>query len=138
MADDPSLRGGPADVLEPEFPNPVPPERVPTAEFAAAQQVEPDVPPAPDSYFEAAGIPELAASVQRFSSASLSSSSLGELEIHAELHVYGRARPGRELFLFGRRVPLAPDGTFDIRRVLDPESLLLPLLMTGVESPTEG
>jgi hypothetical protein len=138
MADDPSLRGGPADVLEPEFPNTTRPERSSEAEFTAAQQVEVDVPPAPDTYFEAAGFPDLAATVKGFSSAALSSSALGELEIHAELHVYGRARPGRELFLFGRRVPLAPDGTFDIRRVLDPESLLLPLLMTGVESPTEG
>lgn len=136
MADDPSLRGGPADVLEPEFPNPVPPERVPTAEFAAAQQVEPDVPPAPDSYFEAAGFPDLAAAVKGFSSSALSSPSLGELEIHAELHVHGRVRPGRELFLFGRSIPLAPDGTFHVRQVLDPQSLLLPLLMTGVESPT--
>ncbi len=128
MADDPSLRGGLAEVLEPEFPNPAPLERAPAAQWAALQRVEPEVPPTPDVYFEAAGFPDLAVTAKRFSSSALSRSALGGLEIHAELHIRGSARPGRELFLFGRRIPLASDGTFDVRRVLDPESLLQPLL----------
>lgn len=136
MADDPSLRGGPAEVLEPEFPNPAPSQRPPAAQSAAVRRVEPAVPRAPDSYFEAAGFPDLKAAVERFSSAALSSSASGGLEIQVELHIQGRVEPGRELFLFGRRVSLAPDGTFDVRRELDPESLLLPLLLSGVESPT--
>ncbi len=128
MADDPSLRAGPAEVLEPEFPNPASLERAPAGQLAVLQRVGPEVSPAPDVYFEAAGFPDLAATAKCFSSAALSSSALGELEIHSELHIHGRARPGRELFLFGRRIPLASEGTFDVRRVLDPESLLQPLL----------
>lgn len=127
MADDPSLRSGPPEVLEPEFPNPAPLEQVPAVQPSAVQRVEPVVPPAPNAYFEALGFPDLTATARRHSSAVLSSSNLGELEIHVELHIHGRAKPGRELFLFGKRIPMAPDGTFDVRRVLDPESLLLPL-----------
>ncbi len=138
MAEDPSLRGGPAEALAPEFPNPASPERAMTAQSAVIQQLQPDVPPAPDSYFEVAGFPDLAATDQRFSSATLSGPIHGELEIHAELHIHGQARPGRELFLFGRCIPLAADGTFDVRQQLDSESLLLSSLMSGADSPIEG
>ena len=48
----------------------------------------------------------------------LSSFALGretvEFEINAELHVFGRVRPGTRLQLFGRPVTLRPDGTFSV------------------------
>lgn len=50
-----------------------------------------------------------------------------ELEVHVELHVYGRARPGARLELFGRRVKLRPDGSFSIRRPLPQGAVVLPL-----------
>jgi hypothetical protein len=65
---------------------------------------------------------------------SLSSFTLGpevELEINAELRIFGRARPNSTLNLFGRPVPLGPDGTFSITRELPNGALVLPLLLTG-------
>jgi hypothetical protein len=58
----------------------------------------------------------------------LSSSVLAQretlLEIHAELHVYGRARRDWELVLLGRRVPLAGDGSFELRQPIGVDTLL--------------
>ena len=68
---------------------------------------------------------------------SLSSSSLagapGLLEVHAELHVFGRAQPGSRLRIFGRPVALRPDGSFSVRRPLPAGALVLPL---ELEEPT--
>jgi hypothetical protein len=69
-----------------------------------------------------------------------SSATLGkggpDLEINAELHVHGRARPGSELTLFGRPVPLRPDGSFSIRRTLPEGAVIIPLVLEGSRPPT--
>jgi hypothetical protein len=52
-----------------------------------------------------------------------------QLEVNAELRVFGRARPGSELKLFGRRVALRPDGSFSITRPLPNGALVLTALL---------
>lgn len=68
---------------------------------------------------------------------SLSSFVLGretvQLEVLAELRVFGRARPGSELRLFGRRVAIRPDGSFSITRPLPNGALVLTALLSGGE-----
>ncbi len=63
----------------------------------------------------------------------LSSFSLGqeavELEVHAEIHVFGRTRPGRRLIIDGRPVTVRPDGTFSLRRPLPRGAVVLPLIV---------
>ncbi|MBK8210640.1 MAG: hypothetical protein IPK78_12420 [Rhodospirillales bacterium] len=63
----------------------------------------------------------------------LSSFALGreavEFEINAELHIFGRARPGTRLQLFGRPVTLRPDGSFSITRPLPNGALVLSSLL---------
>jgi hypothetical protein len=70
----------------------------------------------------------------------LSSYALGresvEFEINAELHIFGRARPGTRLQLFGRPVPLRPDGSFSVIRPLPNGALVLSSLL--VEGDDEG
>jgi hypothetical protein len=65
----------------------------------------------------------------------LSSYALGretvEFEVSAELHIFGRARPGTQLQLFGRKVPLRPDGTFSVIRPLPSGALILSSLLVG-------
>ncbi len=64
--------------------------------------------------------------------AAVSSFCLGpaaDFELNAELHVYGRTRPGATLSLFGRPVAVAPDGTFSVRRPLPNGALVLPVLL---------
>ncbi|MCB1070439.1 MAG: DUF4912 domain-containing protein [Verrucomicrobia bacterium] len=64
----------------------------------------------------------------------LSSSESGKkdvlLEVNAELHVYGRAKPNTELSLYGQKVRTRPDGTFSIRKPLPKGALVLPLTYT--------
>jgi hypothetical protein len=66
---------------------------------------------------------------------SLSSFALGretvELEINAELHIFGRTLPGRELHLFGRKVTVRPDGSFSISRPLPNGALIVSALLAG-------
>lgn len=68
----------------------------------------------------------------------LSSYALGrervEFEINAELHIFGRARVGTDLSLFGRKVTLRPDGTFSITRPLPSGALVLSSLLVGDDS----
>lgn len=54
-----------------------------------------------------------------------------DFEVNAELRVFGRARPGSHLVLFGRPVPLRPDGTFSVVRPLPRGALLLSSLLIG-------
>lgn len=65
----------------------------------------------------------------------LSSSESGKpqvlLEVNAELHLYGRAKPNTELSLYGQKVRTRPDGTFSIRKPLPKGALVLPLTFTG-------
>ena len=49
-----------------------------------------------------------------------------DLEVHVELHIYGKTRPHRELTLYGEKVVAGPDGTFSIRRQLPDGSMTLP------------
>jgi hypothetical protein len=74
---------------------------------------------------------------------SLSSSALagapGLLEVHAEVHVFGWARPGSRLRVFGRPVALRPDGSFSVRRPLPEGALVLPLeLLPPAEDSEAG
>ena len=66
---------------------------------------------------------------------SLSSFALGreqvEFEINAELHIFGRAKAGTQLHLFGRKVTLRPDGTFSISRPLPNGALVLSSLLVN-------
>lgn len=82
-----------------------------------------------------AGNPQAASSME--SVLTVSSFALGtelvDLEINAEIHIYGRARPGTQLMLFGRKVMLRPDGTFSITRPLPNGALVLSALLTGGE-----
>ena len=135
MAEDPSLRGGGPDPLDPEFPNPFPAEAVLQTAPEAAERVQPNVPEAANGYFEAESARPLASSVHNLSSSALTDA---ELEIHAELHIYGHARPDRELLLFGRRVPLESDGTFHVRQILQADASLLALLLPKVGNPSES
>jgi hypothetical protein len=72
---------------------------------------------------------------------SVSSFALGretvQLEINAELHIFGRARPGSELNLFGRRVALRPDGTFSLTRPLPNGALILSALLSGGDDTSD-
>jgi uncharacterized protein DUF4912 len=69
----------------------------------------------------------------------LSSSSLGrrdtEFEMSAELRIFGRARPGTELTMFGRPVPLRPDGSFSITQSLPQGALVVPLMLRAGGPP---
>jgi hypothetical protein len=73
---------------------------------------------------------------------SLSSFAFGRedvaLEVNAELHIYGRARPGSNLSMFGQHLRLLPDGSFSIRRPLPHGSLVLPILMSQGLGVGEG
>lgn len=73
---------------------------------------------------------------------SLSSFAFGRedvsLEVNAELHIFGRARPGAKLTMFGQRLRLLPDGSFSIRRPLPHGSLVLPILMSQGLGAGEG
>ena len=70
---------------------------------------------------------------------SLSSFVLGrdpvELEVNAELHVFGRVKPGSRLQLFGRDVRVRPDGTFSVHRPLASGAAIMPVLMTEQGEP---
>lgn len=52
-----------------------------------------------------------------------------EFEVNAELHIFGRAKPGMKLQMFGRPVPIRPDGTFTINRPLPNGAVVLSLLL---------
>jgi hypothetical protein len=60
------------------------------------------------------------------------------LEVNAELHVYGRARPGSRLQIFGRPVVLRPDGSFSIRRPLPTGAVVLPIQLEDADPTQPG
>ncbi len=106
----PHLRRG-ADVAAPD---PLPePEPEPQSELAAAEQ--------PPLELE---------TVLALSSFAMGSENV-QLELNAELRIFGRTRPGSELRLFGRRVSLKPDGSFSISRPLPNGALVMTALLTG-------
>lgn len=146
---DPSLRGD-GSPLPPRFPNPRPLEDADSAArstpTAAPERVGVSLPPEPLPPIRPAGDrPRLVTPDHPLDLSSallgLSSASLGgqtpALELRAELHLHGRVAPGMELRLLGRRVPVGPDGRFDIRQPIAPEALLLPLLGVQVKDAEE-
>ena len=52
-------------------------------------------------------------------------------EATAELHIHGHARPGSTVRLFGRDVPVRPDGSFSAVHVLDHASPLLASILAA-------
>ena len=58
------------------------------------------------------------------------------LEVNVELHIFGRAKPGTELTLYGQQIPLRPDGSFSVRKPLPQGAVVLPLL--AVDPPPEN
>jgi hypothetical protein len=130
----------PPSALSREFPNAAPEEGRPEDSLAAdyAEAVDGATLPPPGDRIargheappgEAAGVP-----LVTFSSSSLAGSE-SVLEVHAELHVFGRARPGSRLRIFGRPVALRPDGSFSVRRPLPAGAVVLPL---DLEEPESG
>ena len=45
-----------------------------------------------------------------------------DLELHADLIIYGRTRPGTKVFISGARIPVRGDGTFEARFSLPPSA----------------
>lgn len=76
---------------------------------------------------------------QALTSSSYGLGRAGGFEVIAELHVHGNAEPDRELRLFGQKIPMRPDGSFSITRLLpnDP-SLIEALLKSGGMSTDRG
>jgi hypothetical protein len=75
--------------------------------------------------------------VVTYSSATLSKGA-PDLEINAELHVHGRARPGSQLTLFGRPITRRPDGSSSVRRPLPEGAGVIPLVHDGSRPPRKG
>ena len=61
----------------------------------------------------------------------------GELEVSAELHVFGRVKVGSDVSLLGRRVILRPDGSFSVTRPLPAGSFLLKALLADFAAASE-
>jgi hypothetical protein len=61
-----------------------------------------------------------------------------EVEVHVELHVHGRVRPGDSLRLFGEPVPVRPDGTFSYRRPLPEAVLVVPVEIDRADTAGEA
>lgn len=60
-------------------------------------------------------------------------------EATAELHIHGRADPGATVRLFGRTVPVRPDGSFSVVCVLPQQSRALSMLLAAAaESESDG
>lgn len=59
------------------------------------------------------------------------------LEIRSEIRLTGRAKPGSKLTLFGKSVPLAPDGSFSVSRALPQGALVVPLMQSGGSGEAE-
>jgi len=101
-----------------------------TAEHEEAASAEPatasqDAPPAPTE-----DDPLALENVLTLSSHPLGRGDV-QLEISAELRIYGRAKPGSDLHLFGRPVRLRPDGSFSITRPLPQGALVISALLSG-------
>jgi hypothetical protein len=52
--------------------------------------------------------------------------------------VYGRARPGSRLRIFGRPVVLRPDGSFSVRRPLPTGAVVLPIQLEDPDPAQPG
>ena len=63
--------------------------------------------------------------------------SSAQLELHAELRIWGRAAPGSVIDVFGMKVHVGSDGTFSLFRSLDDSALLFQAL-ERIDPSTEG
>jgi hypothetical protein len=130
----------PPPALTREFPNAAPEADRPQDAPARGQDeavdgaILPPVEDRPAQGHEAPPGDAAGAPLVTFSSSSLAGGE-GLLEVHAELHVFGRARPGSRLRIFGRPVALRPDGSFSVRRPLPAGAIVLPL---ELEEPAAG
>ena len=119
-----------------EMPRPAPAGAAPaeTAEMPAPLEgANEQVPPAPPGQPAPDPFPLPLENVLTLSSYTPSPETV-DFEINAELHVFGRVRPGTKLQLFGRDVPPRPDGSFSITRPLPSGALILSsLLVVGGE-----
>lgn len=119
---------------------PVPPEaQVPPAELAASDTPQEGAASASEPSEPVGDHPEALPleNVLTLSSFALGRESV-EFEINAELHIFGRARPGTRLQLFGRPVTLRPDGSFSITRPLPNGALVLSsLLISDDDDPAQ-
>ncbi|MBL8658782.1 MAG: DUF4912 domain-containing protein [Rhodospirillales bacterium] len=59
-------------------------------------------------------------------------------EATAELHINGRADPGATVRLFGRTVPVRPDGSFSVVCVLPQQSRALSMLLAAAAAESES
>lgn len=109
-----------------------------------AEVAAPDTPPEPEpaaaggtdaAPAEAVAAAEQPPPLELETVLALSSFAMGseivQLELNAELRIFGRTKPGSELRLFGRRVALKPDGSFSISRPLPNGALVMTALLTG-------
>jgi hypothetical protein len=127
---DPSLRNGGPEPLTPMFPESAPaPRSEPSLESLPV--LRPEVPPAP-----------LALAHPRADGAAAPGwsawSGSADLQLRAELHLYGWAAPDRELILLGQRIPVAPDGRFHWRQPLATDPALLTALARLLAPPGDG
>lgn len=98
---------------------------LPAAEALAAEPTSPTEPP-PSEGPEPVPLPlENVLSLSSFVMAGGAS----EFEINAELHIFGHARSGLKLQLFGQPVAIRPDGSFSINRPLPHGALVLSVLL---------
>lgn len=59
-------------------------------------------------------------------------------EATAELHVHGHAQPGSTVRLFGRDVPVRPDGSFSVVHVLAHDSPVLASVLAAAAAEAKG
>ncbi len=74
---------------------------------------------------------------QALTSSSYGLGRAGGFEVIAELHVHGHADPDQDLHLFGQKVPLRPDGSFSIRRILPNDPSLIEALLNSGDASTD-
>ncbi len=132
------VAGPPADAAAGEPPHQAQPEMSAHEQPTAAEDASGDAledTPGPAAVGEE-GPPALPLPLENV--LSLSSFVLGrdpvELEVNAELHVFGRVKPGSRLQLFGQEVRIRPDGTFSVHRPLGSGAAIMPVLMTDDEA----
>jgi hypothetical protein len=125
-----SLRGGATDKLIPRFPDPRPRDAVPDLPGDdASRQLEVQL---TVTDRESGETPDLALPgvAQQPSGHQVGASSFGLVrELHAELHLWGRAEPETTVSWAGTELPVMPDGQFSLTLPLDTSNPMLPLLV---------